>query len=238
MRYALAARPPPVELRPLAGQALLEAAATQPSACTDDGMNVAPRPGAGAGSRPVRVGRVVALVLRRLRRAGSVLFRLFYGEPVYEEVWTFPPESLRTAREALGLDADQAYELVKPSGTPSGISQLFEWVGLDDSREPIRCTNEKLAVLISTGMALRARAAGSDRGIAELILFGPAPLSHYPLISPVRPDRLDSSDFRRMVDAYLLLQTAQERLNYHDATIALRQRLANAVRELDSWVDS
>jgi hypothetical protein len=41
-----------------------------------------------------------------------------------------------------------------------------------------------------------------------------------------------------MVDAYLLLQTALEQVGYHEATIALRQRLAHALRELDSWVDS
>jgi hypothetical protein len=181
---------------------------------------------------------VVALVLNWLRRTASLLYRLLNGKPVYVEIWTFPPRSLRTARKALGLDAQQAYELVQPSRPHGGFGHLLEWVGLDGSREPIRCTNEKLAVLISTGMAIQAKAAGSDRGIAELILFGPAPLSHYPPITPARHDHLDARDFRRMLEAYRLLLTAQEQLNYHDATMALRQRLTQAQSELDSWVNS
>jgi hypothetical protein len=179
---------------------------------------------------------MVLPVLTWLRRAGSLLYRLAYGKPIYEEIWTFAPGSLRIAREAIGMDLVQVEDLVGLARPGAGWGHILEWIGLDGSKETIRCTSERLAVLISTGMAVNAKAAGSNRGIAELILFGPAPLSHYPPITSVRPDHLDAHDFRRIIEAYLLLLTAAERLDYHDTTMTLRHRLDQAIAELDSWV--
>jgi hypothetical protein len=140
--------------------------------------------------------------VRWLRRAGSLFYRVIYGKDRYVESWTFPPRSLRTAREALGLDAQQAYELAgRPFSELGGWEHVLHWSGMESSKKPIRCTHVKLAVLISTGMAVHARAAGSGRALAELILFGPAPLSHYPPITPVRRRDLDDHDFRRIMDA-------------------------------------
>ena len=179
-------------------------------------------------------------VVRRLRRAGSLFYRVIYGKDPYVETWTFPPRSLGTAREALGLDSLQAYELAgRPfGGNGGGWGYVLHWSGMETSKKPIRCTQVKLAVLISTGMAVHARAAGSARPLAELILFGPAPLSHYPPITPLRHGDLDSHDFRRILNAYEVLCTAQRQLKYHDTTAALDRRLAESVAELDRWLDS
>jgi len=181
---------------------------------------------------------MIARVLTWLRRAGSLLYRLAYSKPIYEEIWTFAPGSLRIAREALGLRFEQVDELVDLSRPGAGYGYILEWIGLDGAKDPIRCTNEKLAVLISAGVAVGAQSAGSDRGIAELILFGPAPLSHYPPITPIRPDDLDDHDFRLTMEAYLLLRHLQERLDYHDTTMTLRHRLDHAIAEFDSWAAS
>lgn len=178
--------------------------------------------------------------VRWLRRAGSLLYRVIYGKDPYVETWTFPPRSLSIAREALGLNALQAYELAgRPFGSGGdGWGHVLHWSDLETSKKPIRCTQVKLAVLISTGMAVHARAAGSARALAELIMFGPAPLSHYPPITPVRHGDLDSQDLRRMMDAYNVLCTAQRQLKYHDTTAALDRRLAESVAELERWFDS
>lgn len=87
-------------------------------------------------------------------------------------------------------------------------------------------------------MAVHARAADSARALAELIIFGPAPLSHYPPITPVCQGDLDSLDLRRIMDAYEVLCTAQRQLRYHDTTAGLDRRLAESVAELELWLNS
>lgn len=166
-----------------------------------------------------------------------MLHRICYGKDRYVESWTFPPRSLRTAREALGLDSQQAWELADRPFAGPGFEHVLHWSGLESSKKPTHCVRVKLAVLISTGMAVHARAAGSTRDLAELILFGPAPLSHYPPIRPVRPGDLDVHDLRRVMDAYAMLLAARQRLKYHDSTAALDRRLGEALTELVLWFD-
>jgi hypothetical protein len=160
-----------------------------------------------------------------------------FGKIQEADIWTFAPASLRIACDALGLDDLQAFDLAQLPTGPA-FSHILLWADLVSTKKPLRCTHEQLAVLISTGVALHAREIGSSRGIADLILFGPAPLSHYPRSTPIRTGDLDYVDLRRIGTAGALLQKARSLLPYHDTTVALRHRLDEVIAELDSWFES
>lgn len=169
----------------------------------------------------------------RLRRSARALGRLLYGSRVYE-TWRFPPGSLRTAREALGLRIEQAYDLAYPRSV-GGLQHRTDWIWVDRPKRPLHTEVVTVAVLIATGIAVRSRAAGSSRGMADLILFGPTPLSPYPRPPTVEFDSLDGGDLRHLGQAIHVLTEAAQLTGGHDDTTAAHHRVTDALLELDRW---